>query len=49
MLSLQPHPNCAILATSGIENVVRLWSPGPEPTAEEAEELKEIVAGNQVR
>ena len=27
---LQPHPSACILATSGIDPVVRLWSPRPE-------------------
>jgi len=36
-----------MLATSGIENVVRLWSPGPEPTGEEAEALQELIYSNQ--
>lgn len=27
---LQPHPNTCLLATSGIDPVVRLWSPRPE-------------------
>lgn len=27
---LQPHPSCCFLATSGIDPVVRLWSPRPE-------------------
>lgn len=34
-VSLQPHPHMPVLATSGIETVVRLWSPprDPEETA----------------
>ena len=27
---LQPHPSVCLLATSGIDPVVRLWSPRPE-------------------
>lgn len=27
---LQPHPSYCLLATSGIDPVVRLWSPQPE-------------------
>ena len=27
---LQPHPSYCLLATSGIDPVVRLWSPKPE-------------------
>ena len=44
----QPHPHCAILATSGIENVVRIWSTGPEPSGQQSEALREIIAENQV-
>lgn len=27
---LQPHPSMCLLATSGIDPVIRLWSPWPE-------------------
>lgn len=27
---LQPHPTLCLLATSGIESVVKLWSPRPQ-------------------
>ena len=27
---LEPHPSCCLLATSGIDSVVRLWSPRPD-------------------
>ena len=27
---IQPHPTSCLLATSGIESCVRLWSPMPE-------------------
>lgn len=27
---VQPHPSCCLLATSGIDPVVKLWSPLPE-------------------
>ncbi|KAF1776459.1 WD40-repeat-containing domain [Phytophthora cactorum] len=45
---VQPHPFDACLATSGIENVIRLWSPtsGEENTPTEAE-LEDIVSKNQ--
>ncbi|KUF94136.1 Acyltransferase family [Phytophthora nicotianae] len=45
---VQPHPFDACLATSGIENVIRLWGPtsGEENTPTEAE-LEEIVSKNQ--
>lgn len=29
---LQPHPSTCLLATSGIDPVIRLWSPWPEVT-----------------
>lgn len=40
------HPACGC---SGIENVIRLWSPGPEPSTQEVAALRELVASNQVR
>ncbi|OWZ22910.1 hypothetical protein PHMEG_0002309 [Phytophthora megakarya] len=45
---VQPHPFDACLATSGIENVIRLWSPtsGKENTPTESE-LDEILTKNQ--
>ncbi|KAG7379510.1 WD and tetratricopeptide repeats protein [Phytophthora pseudosyringae] len=45
---VQPHPFDACLATSGIENVIRLWSPtsGKENTPTEAE-LEDIITRNQ--
>ncbi|KAL3669127.1 hypothetical protein V7S43_005510 [Phytophthora oleae] len=45
---VQPHPFDACLATSGIENVIRLWSPtcGKESTPTEAE-LEDITMRNQ--
>ncbi|KXZ56155.1 hypothetical protein GPECTOR_1g132 [Gonium pectorale] len=51
---VQCHPRLPVLATSGIENVVRLWSPAdslPTPTcaAELAEELARVVERNQER
>lgn len=27
---VQPHPYCCLLATSGIDSKIRLWSPKPE-------------------
>ncbi len=31
---LQPHPDCCFLASSGIDHVVRLWTPQPEVNRE---------------
>ncbi len=46
---IQAHPQCAMLATSGIENVVRLWSPSPDgPSTQQIEKLKDLVHENQV-
>ncbi len=40
-----PHPSLPVLATSGIESAVRLWSPkGPAATPDLAQE----IAANQV-
>ncbi|KAK2710929.1 WD and tetratricopeptide repeats protein 1-like isoform X2 [Artemia franciscana] len=33
---LQPHPTTCLLATSGIDSVVRLWSPRPEVRLEDS-------------
>ncbi|KAG2497866.1 hypothetical protein HYH03_004132 [Edaphochlamys debaryana] len=51
---VQCHPTLPVLATSGIENVVRLWAPSePLPSAaalpELQEELAAVVARNQER
>ncbi|KAL7689296.1 putative WD40/YVTN repeat-like-containing domain superfamily, WD40-repeat-containing [Plasmopara halstedii] len=45
---IQPHPFDACLATSGIENVIRLWSPisSKENTPTESE-LADIISRNQ--
>ncbi|POM58213.1 Hypothetical protein PHPALM_37171 [Phytophthora palmivora] len=45
---VQPHPFDACLATSGIENVIRLWSPtsGKENTPTDSE-LDDILTKNQ--
>lgn len=37
---LQPHPTTCLLATSGIDQVVRLWSPQPEVCIDD--EIKEM-------
>ncbi|EFJ39457.1 hypothetical protein VOLCADRAFT_100946 [Volvox carteri f. nagariensis] len=51
---VQCHPTLPVLATSGIENVIRLWSPRDAPPAAEAvpeleQELRSVVDGNQER
>lgn len=49
---LQPHPVFCLLATSGIEHVVRLWSPRPEDGHENDQEIKEkdeVASSNQLR
>ncbi|GIY31284.1 WD and tetratricopeptide repeats protein 1 [Caerostris extrusa] len=37
---LQPHPSSCLLATSGIDPVVRLWSPKAEDGSKEAREIR---------
>ncbi|XP_024081952.1 WD and tetratricopeptide repeats protein 1-like isoform X1 [Cimex lectularius] len=49
---LQPHPTYCLLATSGIEHVVRLWSPRPQDGHEndlEVKEKDEVALTNQRR
>ncbi|RWS12151.1 WD and tetratricopeptide repeats protein 1-like protein, partial [Dinothrombium tinctorium] len=49
---LQPHPSCCLLATSGIESVVRLWSPRPEDGQREVREVTDFqdqAQSNQLR
>ncbi|GAX77513.1 hypothetical protein CEUSTIGMA_g4957.t1 [Chlamydomonas eustigma] len=46
---VQPHPQCAVLATSGIESVVRLWSPDLQQEEQDAEDISEVIASNQTR
>ncbi len=42
----QCHPSLPVLATSGIEDVVRLWGPADAaPSGQQAEELREQLAG----
>ncbi|TMW62099.1 hypothetical protein Poli38472_009592 [Pythium oligandrum] len=46
---VQPHPVDTCLATSGIENVIRLWTPtGDDDTAPSDDELEAMVMENQV-
>lgn len=44
---MEPHPNCPILATSGLDHEVKIWS----PTANEATDLDglEVTMSNNER
>ncbi|KAH9500217.1 WD and tetratricopeptide repeats containing protein [Bulinus truncatus] len=49
---LQPHPSTCLLATSGIDPVVRLWSPRPEDGSENDREVNnsdDAALANQKR
>nr|XP_037281191.1 WD and tetratricopeptide repeats protein 1-like [Rhipicephalus microplus]XP_037281192.1 WD and tetratricopeptide repeats protein 1-like [Rhipicephalus microplus] len=49
---LQPHPSTCLLATSGIDPVVRLWSPKPEDGKKEDREVidsEDAAVANQRR
>uniref|UniRef100_A0A8C0XZT6 WD and tetratricopeptide repeats 1 n=1 Tax=Cyprinus carpio carpio TaxID=630221 RepID=A0A8C0XZT6_CYPCA len=50
---LQPHPSYCFLATSGIDPVVRLWSPRPESEEKEngrvVEDMESAAQANQRR
>ncbi|XP_014210144.1 WD and tetratricopeptide repeats protein 1 isoform X2 [Copidosoma floridanum] len=49
---LQPHPSMCLLATSGIDQVIRLWSPLPEDGSENVWEVKnanEAAIANYLR
>ncbi|XP_051158774.1 WD and tetratricopeptide repeats protein 1 [Leptopilina boulardi] len=49
---LQPHPSVCLLATSGIESDIRLWSPLPEDGKKNEREilnLDDAASANQVR
>uniref|UniRef100_A0A8D0CW00 WD and tetratricopeptide repeats 1 n=1 Tax=Sander lucioperca TaxID=283035 RepID=A0A8D0CW00_SANLU len=49
---LQPHPSYCFLATSGIDPVVRLWSPRPETETENGrvvEDMESAAQANQRR
>ncbi|GFN97618.1 WD and tetratricopeptide repeats protein 1 [Plakobranchus ocellatus] len=49
---LQPHPSSCLLATSGIDPVVRLWSPRPEDGTENEREVNncdDAATANQKR
>lgn len=45
--AVQPHPHLPVLATSGIESTVKLWSPEGEPTT--GGNIGEAVRRNQER
>ncbi|XP_036150453.1 WD and tetratricopeptide repeats protein 1 isoform X4 [Monomorium pharaonis] len=49
---LQPHPSMCLLATSGIDPVIRLWSPWPEDGSvneREIQNLDDAASANQIR
>ncbi|KAK4291218.1 hypothetical protein Pmani_035935 [Petrolisthes manimaculis] len=48
---VQAHPNTCLLATSGIESVVKLWAPHPQGhnSSEPVTDLEEIAIANQQR
>ncbi|KAK6170193.1 hypothetical protein SNE40_018646 [Patella caerulea] len=49
---LQPHPSSCLLATSGIDPVVRLWSPRPEDGSKNEREIDnsdDAASANQKR
>ncbi|XP_015609813.1 WD and tetratricopeptide repeats protein 1 [Cephus cinctus] len=49
---LQPHPSTCLLATSGIDTVIRLWSPLPEDGSVNEREilnLDDAASANQIR
>lgn len=50
---VQPHPNYCLLATSGIDNEIRLWGPQSEEPAFEArnrnDHIDGVVLANQQR
>ncbi|EFN75923.1 WD and tetratricopeptide repeats protein 1 [Harpegnathos saltator] len=49
---LQPHPSTCLLATSGIDPVIRLWSPLPEDgriNEREIRNLDDAASANQIR
>lgn len=41
---LQPHPSSCLLATSGIDPVVRLWSPRPQDGSTQERHIDEVEA-----
>ncbi|KAF4076225.1 hypothetical protein AMELA_G00227760 [Ameiurus melas] len=44
---LQPHPSYCFLATSGIDPVVRLWSPRPETDSENGRVVEDMDGASQ--
>ena len=51
ILHFQGHPNTPLLATSGIDPVVRLWQPAPEDGQANSREVedKDAAANNNQR
>ena len=49
--ALCPHPSTCLLATSGIDNVVRVWEPMPKgkPNPRVVYEVQKAVNANQTR
>ncbi|KAL4428996.1 hypothetical protein ABPG77_006035 [Micractinium sp. CCAP 211/92] len=45
--AVQPHPHLPVLATSGIESTIKVWSPEGEPTT--GGDVAEIIRRNQGR
>lgn len=46
---LQPHPFDCLLATSGIDPVVRLWAPKPEVSLDPATSMVDFIAREKRR
>ncbi|CAG0898801.1 unnamed protein product [Darwinula stevensoni] len=49
---IQPHPSLCLLATSGIEHVIRLWSPRPDEekgSEHQVKDLDGVASANQKR
>ncbi|GMH35920.1 hypothetical protein BSKO_03788 [Bryopsis sp. KO-2023] len=45
---VQCHPSLTVLATSGLESVIRLWSP-TEDTSDRDEDMEKLISKNQDR
>ena len=47
---VQPHPRVCLLATSGIDHEIRLWSPQEEPkNRTKVEDIDKLIKENQDR
>lgn len=46
---VQPHPSVCLLATSGIDKVIRLWSPQREHSSQDVASFDGPVQRNQQR